>query len=79
MPQSMGCLVEFSNKRGITVELIPVEFLENHKCISPFYKEIDAVGKLDRPKPGTREYQFGLDSPYIDRLEEETDSYYAEV
>jgi len=79
MPQSLFPLIEFSNREGITVELVPIEFLESYKCVSPAYKEIDSQGLLDRPKPGTREYAFGLDSPYIQRLEEETDSLYVEV
>jgi len=79
MPQSMFPLIEFSNREGITVELVPVEFLENYKCISPAYKDIDAQGLLDRPKRGTREYDFGLDSSFVHRVEEETDSYYVEV
>ncbi|MCX8016049.1 MAG: hypothetical protein N2692_01985 [Patescibacteria group bacterium] len=79
MPQSMGCLVEFSNKSGVTIELIPVEFLEEYKCISPFYKEIDEKGLLDRPKPGSVEYRYGLDSPFIHQLEEQIDAEYPEV
>ncbi|HOX21590.1 MAG TPA: hypothetical protein PKZ02_01265 [Candidatus Paceibacterota bacterium] len=79
MPQSLFTLIEFSNREGITVELIPVEFLEKYKCVSPAYKDIDAQGLLDRPKPGTRDHQFGLDSLFIRRLEEETDSFYTEV
>lgn len=79
MPQSLFTLIEFSNREGITVELIPIEFLESYKCVSPAYKDIDAQGLLDRPKPGTREYQYGLDSSYIHQLEEETDSFYVEV
>jgi hypothetical protein len=78
MPQSLLTLIEFSNKEGITVELIPIEFLENYKCQSPFYKEIDAKGLLDRPKEGTREYRFGLDSFYMQKLEEEIDAEYLE-
>ncbi|MGB9848118.1 MAG: hypothetical protein ACP5IX_00540 [Patescibacteria group bacterium] len=80
MPQSMGVLVEFSNKNGITVELIPIEFLEdNYKCISPFYKEIDEKNLLERPKPGTIEYKYGFDSPFIHQLEEKIDAEYPEV
>ncbi|MDP2856177.1 MAG: hypothetical protein Q8N90_03640 [bacterium] len=80
MPQSLFTLIEFSNREGITVELIPIEFLENYKCISPAYKDIDAQGLLDRPRPAsTREYKFGFDSPYIHQLEEEIDSFYVEV
>jgi len=77
MPQSLFCLVEFSTKEGITVELIPIEFLEKYQCISPRYKNLNEV--LKRPEPGTREYRFGLDSPYIHQLEEEIDSIYSEV
>jgi hypothetical protein len=79
MPQSLLTLIEFSNKEGITVELIPIEFLEKYKCQSPFYKEIDAKGLLDRPKEGTSEYRFGYDSPYIHQLENEIDVNYREV
>lgn len=79
MPQSLFTLIEFSNREGITVELIPVEFLENYRCVSPAYKDIDSQGLLDRPKPGSREYDLGLDSPYIQKTEEETDSLYVGV
>ena len=79
MPQPLGCLVEFSNKSGITIELIPVNFLEQHKCISPFYKAIDEKGLLDRPAPDTIEYKYGLDSPYIHQLEEHIDAECPEV
>jgi DNA-binding transcriptional ArsR family regulator len=79
MPQSMVTIIEFSNKEGITIELIPIEFLEKYKCVSPAYKDIDAKGLLDRPKPGTREYDYGLPSPHIYRMEEEADALYPEV
>ncbi|HON21726.1 MAG TPA: hypothetical protein PLX73_00815 [Candidatus Paceibacterota bacterium] len=79
MPEPMGCIIEFSNRTGITIELVPIEFLEKYKCISPAYKEIDAQGLLDRPKPGTREYQYGFDSPFLHELEETIDSEYQEI
>jgi len=79
MPQSLLVLVEFSNKEGITVELVPMEFLENYKCQSPAYKDIDAQGLLDRPKPGTVDYKYGRDSAYIHSVEDEIDSEYREV
>jgi len=79
MPQSLFTLIEFSNRDGITVELIPMEFLESYKCVSPAYRDIDAQGLLDRPKPDTHDYQFGLDSPHIKQLQEEIDSRYVDV
>jgi len=79
MPEPMGCIIEFSNQSGITIELIPIEFLEAYKCVSPAYKDIDAQGLLDRPKPGTREYQYGFDSSFIYELEETVDAEYQEV
>ncbi len=79
MPQSMATIIEFSNKEGITIELIPIEFLEKYKCVSPAYKDIDAKGLLDRPKPGTRNYEYGLPSPYIYQMEEEADASYPVV
>ncbi len=80
MPQPLGCIVEFSNKTGVTLELIPVDFLvEKYKCESSFYKEIDEKGLLDRPAPGTLEYRYGLDSPFIHQLEEKVDAEYPEV
>ena len=76
-PLSLFCMVEFSNKDGITVEMIPPAFLEEYQCISPFYKDKNDV--LVRPKPGSHEYQYGFDSPYIHQIEEEVDSGYLDV
>lgn len=77
MPQSLGALIEFSNKEGIIVELVPIEFIESYRCISPFYSKINK--ELERPKPGTREYQLGFDSPWIQKLEEEINTFYQQV
>jgi len=79
MPQSLLALVEFSNREGITVELVPIEFLESYKCQSLAYKDIDAQGLLDRPKPGVMGYKYGQDSPFIHAIEDEIDAEYREV
>ncbi len=73
-PLSALCLVEFSNQEGVVVEIIPIEFLEAHQCISPFYADKNEL--LVRPAPGSREHRFGLDGPYCHQLEEECDSGY---
>ncbi len=71
-PLSLFCMVEFSNKDGITVEMYPIEYLMEYQCVSPFYKDKNEL--LIRPKPGTREYEYGFDSPLIHQWEDEVDS-----
>ena len=38
-PLSLFCIVEFSNKEGITVEMYPMEYLVNYQGRSPFFAE----------------------------------------
>lgn len=76
-PLSLFCIVEFSNKDGITVEMYPMEYLADYQCVSPFYKDKNEL--LVRPKPGTREYEFGFDSPLIKQWEDEVDSKHMDV
>src|SRR3989344_4411716 len=76
-PLSLFCMVEFSNKEGITVEMYPMEYLADYQCRSPFYKDKNEL--LVRPQPGTREYDFGFDSPLIKQWEDEVDSKHVEV
>src|SRR3989344_4894757 len=76
-PLSLFCIVEFSNKEGITVEMYPMEYLVDYQCRSPFYKDKNEL--LVRPKPGTREYDYGFDSPLIKQWEDEVDSKHVEV
>ncbi|MDP3697281.1 MAG: hypothetical protein Q8R55_04630 [Candidatus Taylorbacteria bacterium] len=75
-PLSLFCMVEFSNKDGITVEMYSIEYLMEYQCVSPFYKDKNEL--LVRPKPGTREYDYGFDSPLIHQWEEEVDSLHLE-
>ena len=56
--------VIFSNRNGITIELVPWQFLENYKLQSPAYKGKEEL--LRRPKRGTIEYKYGKMSPYIE-------------
>jgi len=76
-PLSLFCMVEFSNKDGITVEMYPSEYLANYQCVSPFYKDKNEL--LIRPKPGTREYDFGFDSPLIKQWEDEVDAKHMDI
>lgn len=76
-PLSLFCMVEFSNKDGITVEMYPMEYLVDYQCRSPFYKDKNEL--LVRPKPGTREFEYGFDSPLIKQWEDEVDSRHIEV
>lgn len=76
-PLSLFCMVEFSNKDGITVEMYPMEYLVEYQCVSPFYKDKNEL--LVRPKPDTREYDFAFDSPLIHQWEDEVDSRHINV
>ena len=76
-PLSLFCMVEFSNKEGITVEMYPMEYLADYQCRSPFYKDKNEL--LVRPKPGTREYDFGFDSPLIKQWEDEVDAKHMDI
>lgn len=76
-PLSLFCMVEFSNHEGITVEMYPMEYLVNYQCTDPYFSDKNEL--LVRPKPGTREYEHGFDSPLIHRWEEEVDSRHIEV
>ncbi len=76
-PLSLFCMVEFSNKDGITVEMYPMEYLINYQCRSPFYKDKNEL--LVRPKPGTREFEYGFDSPLIKQWEDEVDARHIEI
>ena len=76
-PLSLFCMVEFSNKEGIIVEMYPMEYLADYQCRSPFYKDKNEL--LVRPKPGTREYDFGFDSPLIKQWEDEVDAKHMDI
>lgn len=76
-PLSLFPIVEFSNREGITVEMYPMEYLIDYKCRSPFYKDKNEL--LVRPKPGTREYDFGFDSPLIKQWEDEVDAKHMDI
>ncbi len=76
-PLSWFCMLEFSNHTGITVEMYPMTYLVDYQCRSPFYKDKNEL--LVRPKPGTREYKHGFDSPLIHQWEEEIDSEHIEI
>lgn len=76
-PLSLFCMLEFSNKDGITVEVYPMEYLIDYQCRSPYYKDKNEL--LVRPKPGTREFEYGFDSPLIKQWEDEVDSRHIEI
>ncbi len=76
-PLSLFCMLEFSNKDGITVEMYPMEFLVDYQCRSPFYKDKNEL--LVRPKHGSREYGFGFDSPLIKQWEDEVDAVHMDI
>src|SRR3989344_3106005 len=76
-PLSLFCMVEFSNKEGITVEMYPMEYLVDYQCTDPFYRDKNEL--LVRPQPGTREFEYGFDSPLIKQWEDEVDSKHVEV
>ena len=76
-PLSLFCMVEFSNKEGITVEMYPMEYLVDYQCTDPFFRDKNEL--LVRPKPGTREFEYGFDSPLIKQWEDEVDSRHIEV
>jgi hypothetical protein len=67
MSTAMCTYLEFSNRDGVTIELVPWEFLFNHyKPQSPFLK--GRQQDLKRPKPGTVEYRQGKCSPFIEEM-----------
>ena len=76
-PLSLFCMVEFSNKEGITVEMYPMEYLADYQCRSPFYADKNEL--LVRPKPGSREYDYGFDSPLIKQWEDEVDARHMDI
>lgn len=76
-PLSLFCMVEFSNKEGITVEMYPMEYLVDYQCRSPFYKDKNEL--LVRPKPGTREFEYGFDSPLIKQWQDEVDAKHMDI
>ena len=76
-PLSLFCMIEFSNKDGITVEMYPMEYLVDYQCRSPFYKDKNEL--LVRPKPGTKEFEYGFDSPLIKQWEDEVDARHIEI
>ncbi len=59
--------ITFSNKDGITVEMVPRGFLENYyTCVSPILAGKDELLKL--PAPGTPGYDQGKLSPYVESI-----------
>jgi hypothetical protein len=69
----MFTMVEFSNQEGITVEFVPWEFLANYKFQSPAYKGKDEL--FVRPGPGTKEYEQGRMSPFIEDMIDKSTQY----
>lgn len=64
----------FSNRNGITLEVVPWQFLENnYKLQCPAYLGKDEL--LLRPKPGTLEFKYGKMSPLIEGLIDELTQY----
>ncbi len=65
--------VIFSNRNGITIEVVPWQFLENYKLQCPAYKGKEEL--LKRPKRGSLEYKYGKMSPYIEGVIDELTQY----
>lgn len=66
--------VIFSNRNGITIEVVPWQYLENiYKLQSPAYKGQDEA--LMRPKPGMIEFKYGKMSPLIEHVIDELTLY----
>jgi hypothetical protein len=64
----------FSNRTGITIEVVPWSFLQNvYKLQSPAYKGKD--DDLMRPKRGAPGYEYGKMSPYIEHVIDELTQY----
>jgi hypothetical protein len=59
-----------SNRLGIFYEVIPWTMLMEHRCQSPFLRGKDK--ELERPKPGTRDYDLGKFSPLVEHFIDET-------
>ncbi|MDI6734411.1 MAG: hypothetical protein QMD50_02925 [Patescibacteria group bacterium] len=62
-------LITFSNRKGVTVEFIPWEFLDKYHCQSPFLKGKD--NELKRPERDTKEYRYMKTSPFVEHLIDE--------
>jgi len=62
----MFTVITFSNRTGITVEMVPMKFTDQYVCKSNFLKGKDK--ELVRPRPGTPEYFQGKMSPFIERI-----------
>jgi hypothetical protein len=74
-PKSLFSIIEFSTHRGITVELIPPQFLISRRLICPAYAGLEDALKRPEPKD-EREYKLGLESPLIEKWLEEIDMLY---
>ena len=59
-----------SNRYGIIFEVVPWKMLMDYRCQSPFLKGKDK--DLERPRPGTRDYDLGRFSPLVESLIDET-------
>jgi hypothetical protein len=80
MPHSIASLFTFSNKTGITVELIPMIWLEKYNCVSEYYASKNK--DLSRPSPlnpNDRKYIHGESAPYIIDLKQHTNNKYRRV
>ncbi len=76
MSQVMFIYTEFSNKKGITIEIVPWQFLDEYKCQSPFYMGKDEDLRL--PERGTAEYNHGRHSKLIESMIDDI-TFYTEV
>ncbi len=63
----------FSNRNGITIEVVPWQFLENYKLQCPAYKGKEEL--LKRPKRDSLEYKYGKMSPFIEGVIDELTQY----
>jgi hypothetical protein len=59
-----------SNVYGVIYEVIPWKMLLDYRCKSPFLKGQDK--NLERPKPGTRDYDLGRFSELVEFYIDET-------
>jgi hypothetical protein len=63
----MFVVLELSNKKPIRIEFIPRTFLEEqYKCASPMLVGKDDLLKL--PKHGSKEFEEGRLSPFVEEI-----------
>lgn len=73
MSTVMFTLLEFDNRKGITVEFVPWQFLNQYRCKSPALKGKDKL--LELPGEDSDAYAQGKYSPFIENLLDELTRY----